>query len=120
MVHRHLRDLVNRNPPPINLDEAGLDYHTGKLAEAVATGVIAHISSCPTCQATLKTFGDSAASLMARLRRAKPEDPYAHEPQRQQMLDRVKALAETIVRRESPPRARRYGAGRPGEPWRSD
>jgi hypothetical protein len=80
-----------------------LDYHTGKLREAVAKGVIAHINSCSTCQTTLKTFGDSADSLVARLRRAKPEDPYAREPQRQQMLDRVRAVAETIVLRETPP-----------------
>jgi formylglycine-generating enzyme required for sulfatase activity/serine/threonine protein kinase len=75
-----------------------LEYDTGKLADPLAESVKAHVKSCRACQATLKSFGESPA---APLPHAEPVDALAHEPERRQMLERVKAMAETIVLQDS-------------------
>jgi serine/threonine protein kinase len=69
-----------------------LAYHTGGLGEAAAMKVIPHISVCPDCQADLKTLGDAADTLVARLRSPAVEDPYAGEPQQAELAARAKGI----------------------------
>jgi serine/threonine protein kinase len=65
-------------------------YQTGELPEMEAEAVILHLSQCPICQASLKTFGEAQDSLLARLRRPEAER-YTVEPQCRELLAWAKA-----------------------------
>ncbi len=70
-----------------------LAYETGELSEPTAEGVIAHISTCPDCQAGLATLGEANDTLVAQLRRPPAADPYAAEPECREAVIRMKEQA---------------------------
>ena len=76
--------------------EECLAFHLGKLPEEKAEVLIAHFGSCPDCQAMLDTFDAADDTLIAKLR-TPAQDLYSDEPQRQELVAKVKAMAGQFV-----------------------
>jgi len=83
--------------------EVLLAFDTGELSEPTAEGVIAHISTCPTCQAELATLGDINDTLVTQLRLPPVVDPYAGEPECREAVIRMKVQArEALLAQRQP------------------
>jgi serine/threonine protein kinase len=74
-----------------------LAYRCGELPEADAGRLSEHLGSCSACQETLDNFGIFEDTLAARLRRPAEPGPYDAEPERGQVVERLKALATKRV-----------------------
>ena len=68
-----------------------LAYTTGRLDEPSSERIAEHIATCDTCRSVLTAVDDRQDSLVARLRRVVPPDPYAREPECQAALVAAKA-----------------------------
>lgn len=74
--------------------EVLLAYHTGELQECSADEVIAHLSQCHNCQATVSAFGAAEDSLIAGLRRPPAHELYTDEPECRELIERAKGMVE--------------------------
>jgi len=67
-------------------------FLVGTLPEEAAETVCEHVDSCTVCRETLREMDEGQDGLVAKLRERPDEDPYADEPERQQVLDGAKAV----------------------------
>jgi serine/threonine protein kinase len=72
-------------------------FHVGTLVDDRSEALIEHISTCPGCQATLETLGTAGDALLERLRSPAPCDPYEEEPDCQEAVATIQAMAETTL-----------------------
>jgi serine/threonine protein kinase len=78
-------------PTPENLSA----YVLGRLPEAGLRRVARHASGCLRCQEHLEAADEVCDSLLAHLRRPRPEDPAAEEPSLARFLQAVQTLASS-------------------------
>ncbi|MBC8873120.1 MAG: protein kinase [Planctomycetes bacterium] len=67
-------------------------YLVGTLPENAAETVSQHVDQCTVCQQILQVLDESEDAVVAKLRCRDGEDPFANEPQRLKVLERVKAM----------------------------
>jgi hypothetical protein len=92
-----------------------LAYQVGELSEDPAKGVTSHVSSCPSCQVTLRALAASEDTLLAHLRAPVAEDPYVAEPECQRFLARAMEMVVGTVAVDAPAPAAPEPLGRLGE-----
>jgi len=69
-----------------------LAYHRGEMDEVAAQGLTEHLGFCSLCQETLHGLPASEDTLIDHLRRPRQPDPFEQEPERLQLIQRVKAM----------------------------
>jgi hypothetical protein len=82
-----------------------LAYTTGRLDEPSSERIAEHIAACDTCRSVLTAVDDHQDSLVARLRRVVPPDPYAREPECQAALVAAKARFNASSPQDAEPAA---------------
>ena len=71
-------------------------YAVGNLPEVEGEAVMQHLETCPACEATIASLGDSSDTLVNALARSRCDDPFLLEPELGPMLARVQSIGVNL------------------------